>query len=77
MRPSFNKSIVTSGNYERYFVVDGKKYHHIIDLKTGYPSESEIISVTIILYYYIDGDGLSTGIYILGVDKSLQLIYQR
>ena len=45
---------------------DGKRFHHIIDPKTGYPSESEIISATIISDNSIDGDGLSTGVYILG-----------
>lgn len=69
-----NKSIVTSGNYEKYFLKDGKRYHHIIDPKTGFPSESRIISATIISDNSIDGDGLSTGIYILGVEKSLELI---
>lgn len=69
-----NKSIVTSGNYERYFMKDGKRFHHIIDPKTGYPSESKIISATIISDNSIDGDGLSTGIYILGVDKALNII---
>ncbi|WP_077857704.1 FAD:protein FMN transferase [Clostridium sp. BL-8] len=69
-----DKSIVTSGNYERYFIEDGRRFHHIIDPKTGYPSESEIISATIISDNSIDGDGLSTGIYILGVEKSLRII---
>jgi len=69
-----NKSIVTSGNYERYFRMEGKKYHHILDTKTGYPSESEIISATIISDLSIDGDGLSTGVYILGVNRALELI---
>ncbi|WP_460278377.1 FAD:protein FMN transferase [Clostridium sp. CTA-5] len=69
-----NKSVVTSGNYERYFMEDGKKFHHIIDPKTGYPSESEIISATIISDNSIDGDGLSTGIYILGINKAISII---
>jgi len=69
-----NKSVVTSGNYERYFTKEGKIYHHIIDPKTGYPSESEIISSTIISDHSIDGDGLSTGIYIMGLEKSFKLI---
>lgn len=69
-----NKSIVTSGNYERYFISNGKKFHHIIDPKTGYPSESRIVSSTIISDYSIDGDGLSTGVYIMGLDKSIKLI---
>lgn len=69
-----NKSIVTSGNYEKYIEKDGRRYHHIIDPRTGYPSESKIISATIISDNSLDGDGLSTGIYILGVRKSLELI---
>lgn len=69
-----DKSIVTSGNYERYFEKDGHRFHHIIDPKTGYPSKSQIISATIISNNSIDGDGLSTGIYILGIDKSLNII---
>ncbi|OPJ62468.1 FAD:protein FMN transferase [Clostridium chromiireducens] len=69
-----NKSVVTSGNYERYFTKEGKIYHHIIDPKTGYPSESEIISSTIISDHSIDGDGLSTGGYIMGLEKSIKLI---
>ncbi|QAA30927.1 FAD:protein FMN transferase [Clostridium manihotivorum] len=69
-----NKSIVTSGNYEKYFISEGKRYHHILDAKTGFPSESEIVSATIISDDSIDGDGLSTGIYILGVEKSLEIL---
>lgn len=69
-----NKSVVTSGNYERYFMKDGKRFHHIIDPKTGYPSQSKIISATIISDNSIDGDGLSTGVYIIGIDKALEII---
>jgi len=69
-----NKSVVTSGNYERYFMKDGKRFHHIIDPKTGYPSQSKIISATIISDNSIDGDGLSTGVYIIGIDKAMKII---
>ena len=69
-----NKSVVTSGNYERYFMKDGERFHHIIDPQTGYPSQSKIISATIISDNSIDGDGLSTGAYILDIDKSLKII---
>lgn len=69
-----NKSIVTSGNYERYFEKDGKRFHHIIDPSTGYPSESDILSATIISDNSIDGDGLSTGVYIMGIHKAMKLI---
>jgi len=69
-----NKSVVTSGNYERYFEQDGKRYHHIINPSTGYPAESEIISATIISGNSIDCDGLSTGVYIMGIHKAIKLI---
>lgn len=69
-----NKAVVTSGNYERYFEVDGKRFHHIIDPITGFPSESDIVSATIISDYSIDGDGLSTGVYIMGIHKAINLI---
>ncbi|SHK35480.1 thiamine biosynthesis lipoprotein [Hathewaya proteolytica DSM 3090] len=69
-----DKSVVTSGNYERYFEVGGKRYHHIIDPNTGYPSDNGIISSTIISDKSIDGDALSTATYVMGVEKSMKLI---
>ena len=70
----FRSSVVTSGNYERYFEVEGKRFHHIINPSTGYPSESDIVGATIISDNSIDGDGLSTGVYIMGVQKAIKLI---
>lgn len=69
-----DKSVVTSGDYEKYFAIEGNKYHHILDVRTGFPSESEIVSSTIISNNSIDGDGLSTGLFILGVEKSLKIL---
>lgn len=69
-----DKSMVTSGNYERYFIVDGKRYHHIFDPKNGYPSEAGLISTTIISDKSIDGDALSTSTYIMGLTKGLKLV---
>lgn len=71
-----DKSIVTSGDYERYITYKGKKYHHIISPKTGYPSENEVRGVSIISDESIDGDALSTTLFILGVDDGLELIKQ-
>jgi Membrane-associated lipoprotein involved in thiamine biosynthesis len=61
-------SIVTSGDYERYFVVDGARYHHIFDPKTGYPKNG-IVSVTILHSDSTIADALSTGIFVLGEKK--------
>lgn len=69
-----NKSIVTSGVYERYFEEDGKKYHHILSPETGYPYENEILGVSIISDDSIDGDSLSTTLFALGVEKGLDLV---
>lgn len=69
-----DKSIVTSGNYERYFMKDGKRFHHIIDPRTGYPSENGVVSATIVSDYSIDGDALSTCAYVMGLDRGVELI---
>lgn len=69
-----DKSVVTSGNYERFFMQDGKRYHHIFDPKSGYPSEKGIISTTIISDLSINGDVLSTSTYIMGLEKAQKLV---
>ena len=67
-------SIVSSGIYERYFKVDGKLYHHILNPRTGYPYESDLTSVTILSKKSVDGDGLSTTCFSLGLEKGMELI---
>lgn len=67
-------SVVSSGVYERYFEVDGIAYHHILDPTTGYPYESDLVSVTIISEKSVDGDCLSTSCFALGLEKGLELI---
>ncbi len=69
-----NLSVVSSGSYERYFEVEGITYHHILNPKTGYPVDNNLISVTIISKQSMDGDGLSTSCYVLGLEKGLKLI---
>jgi thiamine biosynthesis lipoprotein len=68
-----NKTMVTSGVYERYFEVDGKRYHHILSTRDGYPVENQLLSVTIITDRSIDADALSTGIFALGYEKGKAL----
>ena len=69
-----DKSVVTSGIYERYVKIDDKIYHHILDSKTGYPCDNNLYSVTIISDKSVDGDALSTLCFTLGLDKGLELI---
>ena len=63
-----DSSIVTSGDYERFFEVNGKKYHHIIDCKTGFPAESGLASVSIIYSKSVYCDVLSTAYFVAGSD---------
>lgn len=69
-----NKSIVTSGIYERCFTQDDKFYHHILNPKTGYPYDNELSSVTIISDKSVDGDALSTTCFALGLKEGLAYI---
>lgn len=69
-----DEAIVTSGDYERYFERDGRRYHHIFDPATGWPSNSGIISATIVSKSSIDADALSTSVFILGPTKGMKLI---
>lgn len=72
---TFNESItiVTSGVYERFFMADGKRYHHILNTKTGYPAQSGILSATITDTSSIDADALSTISFILGPERFAKL----
>lgn len=69
-----NQTIVTSGDYERYFELDGKRYHHIIDPRTGYPSENELGGISIVSNNSMEADALSTSVFILGLEKGQELL---
>ena len=75
-----NQALSTSGDYERYFIQDGVRYHHIFDPRTGYPAQSGVMSDSIV----IDGsvphagmlsDMLTTIVFVLGPQKGLDLVH--
>lgn len=73
--PVENMAVSTSGDYERYFEADGTRYHHIINPATG-KSATGVRSVTILGDDATTTDGLSTTVFVMGVDKGLALINQ-
>jgi thiamine biosynthesis lipoprotein len=81
---TYERTVVTSGIYERHFKVNEKMYHHLFDPFTGYPVENGLISVTIIsdlpqtifskAFSSTDADALSTAIFVLGYEKGKELL---
>ncbi|NVM01628.1 MAG: FAD:protein FMN transferase, partial [Candidatus Helarchaeota archaeon] len=66
-------SVATSGDYERYFEIDGVRYHHIINPSTGYPQD-DCVSVTIVTEKAELADALATGVFVMGHKKGMDFI---
>lgn len=69
-----NKSVVTTGIYERFIEDGDKKYHHVLNPKTGYPYNTDIVGVTIIADKSIDADALSTLVFTMGIQNGIEFI---
>lgn len=65
-----NLAIATSGNYRRFIVEDGIKYHHHLDPKTGYPSKNNLLSASVFSKECISSDANATGILVMGLEKA-------
>jgi thiamine biosynthesis lipoprotein len=71
--PLEDKAVSTSGDYERFFIKDGVRYHHIIDTRTGYPARL-CRSVTLLAKDATTTDGLTKGVFILGPERGMALV---
>jgi len=67
------RAVATSGNYERFVVIDGKRYAHIIDPRSGYPVEG-MAGVTVISEKAVEADALSTALYVAGVGNAAGIL---
>ena len=68
-----NEAVVTSGVYEHYFIKDGKRYHHIMDTRTGYPVDNGLTSVTVVAPKSVDADGFGLLLFCEGTEEGLKL----
>lgn len=66
--------VSTSGSYEKFFVKNGKTYHHLLNPKTGYPENNGLVSVTVMAKSGALSDALSTACFILGREKGCELL---
>ncbi|MDD4608978.1 MAG: FAD:protein FMN transferase [Bacteroidaceae bacterium] len=69
-----NRSIATSGNYRKFYYLNGKKYAHTIDPRTGYPVQHSLLSATVITKYCAEADAYATSFMVMGLEKAIQFI---
>jgi len=72
--PLENKAMATSGDYRNYYEIDGIRYSHEIDPRTGYPARTGVASATVVATNCMDADALATALIIMGAELGLQFI---
>lgn len=71
------RGIVTSGNYRKFYIVDGVKYSHTIDPRSGYPARNNLLSATIVAPDATTADAVATWCMVIGLDEARKLIEER
>jgi len=69
-----DRACATSGDYENFFITQGRRFSHLIDPRTGQPIQNGLLSVTVLTPTCLEADGLATAIFILGEKEGLELI---
>ena len=72
--PLNNMALATSGDYRNYFEINGVRYSHVIDPRTGYPVANGVVSVSILVTTCTIADGLATAVMVMGHEKGLALV---
>ncbi len=70
-----DRAMATSGNYRKFYQVDGKRYAHTLDPRTGYPVQHQLLSVTVVAYNAMDADAYATACMVMGLEESLAFIH--
>jgi thiamine biosynthesis lipoprotein len=69
-----DKTVVTSGSNEQFFIKNGVRYHHIINPRTGYSSENGLLSVTVVSECSMDADAVTTALFIQDIQESMHML---
>ena len=69
-----NTSLATSGNYRKYYEIEGKRYAHTIDPRTGFPVEHNLLSASVVAESCMDADAYATSFMVMGLEKSLEFM---
>ena len=69
-----NQSLATSGNYRKFKVINGRKFSHSIDPKSGFPANNNLLSVTVVCEKAANADALATSFMVMGKEKAIDFI---